>query len=67
MPPEGKTCMDEVKEVIHMPKFDTKHAIGDDYKSVQIDPDMTRELGLYVTGIAKLYRCNPFHNFEHAW
>ena len=67
IPPEGKTCMDEVKEVIHMPKFDAKQAIGDEYKSVQIDPVIIRDLGEYVTGVAKMYRNNPFHNFEHAW
>ena len=65
--PEGKTCMDEVKEVIHMPKFDAKNAIGDEYKSIQIDHEIIRDLGLYVAGIAKMYRNNPFHNFEHAW
>lgn len=63
-PPEGTTCMDEVKEVIHMPKFDAKRAHGDDFKRIQIDAGILQELGDYVTGIAKMYKQNPFHNFE---
>jgi hypothetical protein len=57
IPPPDKTCMDEVKEVIHMPKFDdNKVNNGDDYKSIQIEHEITRDLGAYVAGVAKLYR-----------
>jgi hypothetical protein len=64
-PPEGQTCMDEVKEVIRMPKFDAKTANQtDDCRQIEIDDDVLRELGEYVTGIALMYRKNAFHNFE---
>ena len=57
--------MDEVKEVIHMPKFDAKAADqADDWKQVEISSDVLRELGEYVTGIALMYRKNAFHSFE---
>lgn len=68
IPPDGSTCMDEVQDFIHMPKFGdhAKKAHTDDYRRIQIDDDITQELGEYVAGIAKMYRHNPFHNFEHA-
>lgn len=59
--------MDEVKEVIHMPNFDARNAIGDEYKTIRIDPEIIQDLSAYVAGVAKMYRHNPFHNFEHAW
>jgi class 3 adenylate cyclase len=31
-----------------------------------IDPEAVSQLKCYVTGIATMYRDNPFHNFEHA-
>ncbi|CAB9518147.1 Receptor-type guanylate cyclase gcy [Seminavis robusta] len=62
-PPEGKTCMDEVKEVIRMPKTVAK---SDERKVSEIPDEALHELGEYVTGIALMYRNNPFHNFEHA-
>jgi class 3 adenylate cyclase len=31
-----------------------------------IDPEVASQLKSYVTGIATMYRDNPFHNFEHA-
>jgi class 3 adenylate cyclase len=31
-----------------------------------IDPEAVSQLKSYVTGIAAMYRDNPFHNFEHA-
>jgi class 3 adenylate cyclase len=34
--------------------------------SNNIEPEVVSELKSYVTGIATMYRDNPFHNFEHA-
>ena len=31
-----------------------------------LDEAVLSQLHEYVAGIAALYRCNPFHNFEHA-
>lgn len=57
--------MQEVKEVIHMPKFDSKkkaHQTGG-YKDIVIDEDFVADLGIFVTAIASMYRnSNPFHN-----
>jgi class 3 adenylate cyclase len=34
--------------------------------STSIEPEVASQLQSYVTGIATMYRDNPFHNFEHA-
>jgi hypothetical protein len=66
-PPEGVTCLDEVKEVIQMPKFDKCAAMAvNDHLNVAIDPDVISQLREYIAIIASAYRDNPFHNFEHA-
>lgn len=69
-PPEGSTCMEEVKTVIGMPKFDSKKVsftTEGDYTKVVISPDVFTGLREYVATISSLYRDNnPFHNFEHA-
>jgi hypothetical protein len=66
-PSEGKTCLDEVTEVIRLPKFEAKAAaIGDEYKKVQISETVKAQLREYVSIIASSYRDNSFHNFEHA-
>jgi hypothetical protein len=66
-PSEGKTCLDEVTEVIRLPKFEAKAAaIGDEYKKVQISETVKAQLREYVSIIASSYRNNSFHNFEHA-
>jgi hypothetical protein len=66
-PSEGKTCLDEVTEVIRLPKFEAKAAaIGDEYKKVQISETVKAQLHEYVSIIASSYRNNSFHNFEHA-
>ena len=69
IPPEGTTCMEEVKHVIHMPRFDSTrkvHQTGK-YKGVSVDDEIVKELTDFVAAIASMYRDNPFHNFEHAW
>ena len=59
--------LDEVKEIIALPEFKEntikKHV---DLDSVQLDPEVLRQLGMLVSKIASMYHQNPFHNFEHA-
>jgi hypothetical protein len=61
----GKTVLEEVKEIIHLPPFAGKtsnHVFG----LSSIKPEALEQLHYYITAIATLYRNNPFHNFEHA-
>ena len=60
----GFTVLEEVKEIITLPKF--INAACDDGASVAIDKAVESQLRDYITAIARLYRNNPFHNFEHA-
>ena len=65
--PMNQTVMDEVCEVIALPSFDVEHVchlIKPD--SIVVPPAVVDQLQSFVTGIASLYRNNPFHNFEHA-
>jgi hypothetical protein len=66
-PPDGKTCLDEVMEVIKLPKFDAAEACLTpmDLDS-EISPVVAQQLRDVVTTIANTYLDNPFHNFEHA-
>ena len=61
---EGKTCIDEVKEIIELPSFDPKAAkIQKGPNQVQVDPKVVQQLHDYVTIIASMYRPDvPFHN-----
>lgn len=66
--PKGQTSLDEVAEVIKMPKFDAKAAkrakqSGD----VTISSEAASQLREVVAALADMYQANPFHNFEHAW
>lgn len=61
----GKTALDEVQEVIAMPKYNPKLAAKEaDPSSINLDLNVIAQLENYVTTIASLYRDNPFHNFE---
>ena len=65
--PEGMTCMDEVKDVITMPTYNTRLAeINEKYRATKISQEVTENLRAYVYRIASGYRDNPFHSFEHA-
>lgn len=59
--------IDEVKEVIMLPRFD-QHFTNtiDEIDSFELDPQVMFELREFVTTISQMYRDNPFHNFEHA-
>ena len=61
------TVLEEVREIITLPKFDPKvYRNHDDPDSVQLSEEVLQQLHDYVSTIATLYRDNPFHNFEHA-
>jgi hypothetical protein len=66
-PPEGATCIDEVKTAIEMPDYNAKLAkCHGGYNEVEISQTTVDALRDYVTVIASMYQNNPFHNFEHA-
>ena len=59
--------MDEVAEVITLPKFDaraTKTLTNPD--SIKLPPSVLTQLHDFIKTISMMYRDNPFHNFEHA-
>ena len=59
--------LDEVTEIVTLPKFDANVARNQmDPSKVQIPPAVVAQLREYVKSIACTYRDNPFHNFEHA-
>lgn len=61
------TPLDEVKEIIALPKFNGHVAkMQRDPDSVQVPQMALDQIRDYVTCIANMYRSNPFHNFDHA-
>ena len=61
------TVIDEVKEIILLPKFNAKVAAKQEpYENIQLDQVVCDQLRNYVTNVAALYQDHPFHNFEHA-
>jgi 3'5'-cyclic nucleotide phosphodiesterase len=59
--------LDEVKEVISLPKFDSQTAKKvANLRDVTISDQAILQLRKYVTEIARRYHNNAFHNFEHA-
>jgi class 3 adenylate cyclase len=62
----GDTLLDEIVEVIQLPKLDEKSKRIVHPESITLAPEVTSQLRDYVTEIAALYRPNHFHNFEHA-
>ena len=60
------TVLDEVKEIIELPKFTGEAPKSRDDSVVVIDKIVENQLRDYITAIANLYQANPFHNFEHA-
>jgi len=64
---EGNTTIDEVAEIITLPKFNAKAAVKqEDPDSIQLPRQVVDQLYDYVSNIAAIYNENPFHNFEHA-
>ncbi len=65
--PDGTICLDEVKDAISMPNFNADNAEAAlDSQLVDIPKEITSQLREYVSLIARSYRLNSFHNFEHA-
>lgn len=59
--------LDEVKEIITLPVFDSNAAKNQRNHSDSVVPDEALDqIRDYVTCIASMYRRNPFHNFDHA-
>jgi Adenylate and Guanylate cyclase catalytic domain len=61
---KGATAIDEVIDIIQLPKFNAKAAkIQRDAKDIEIDPKAIQQLHDYITVIASMYRVDvPFHN-----
>lgn len=66
---EGSTAVDEVTEIIILPKAEFNKKQGKkivDFDRVHLEEDVTGQLRDYITTIASMYNENSFHNFEHA-
>ena len=61
----GATVLDEVMEVIPLPKVDS-NGYYQDPESIELGDAAEQQLEDFVTAIAGLYHDNPFHSFEHA-
>ena len=62
-----KSPIDEVQEIITLPEFDASaNQQRANSADVVISPVVVDQLKEYVTWVASMYKCNPFHNFEHA-
>jgi hypothetical protein len=60
----GRTVLDEVVEIIELPRF---NAVDEgDGVVVDLAVEVEDQLREYVRIIASMYNENPFHNFEHA-
>ncbi|CAB9518386.1 affinity cAMP-specific and IBMX-insensitive 3',5'-cyclic phosphodiesterase [Seminavis robusta] len=62
------TLLDEVKEVLNLPKFDPKvYTNHVDPESIQLSDEVKAQMISYVTDIAGMYsESNSFHCFDHA-
>lgn len=64
MPASGQNSLDEVAEVIYLPRYnERKHAEALDANDITIGDDVLSQLKEYIGAIANMYRDNPFHNF----
>jgi class 3 adenylate cyclase len=62
-----ETVLDEVEEIVNLPKFDAKAASSQQNPELlDLGKEVFNQLRDYVATIAAMYRDNPFHNFEHA-
>jgi len=63
----GRTCLDEVKEIIELPEFNAEAARNQqDPDGIVLDERVRAQLRGYIVAIAMMYQENAFHNFEHA-
>ena len=56
----GETVLDEVKDIIPMPRSQTTE------EPTQLSPAVDAQLYEFVRIISTMYRDNSFHNFDHA-
>jgi Adenylate and Guanylate cyclase catalytic domain len=64
---QGKLVIDEVEEVIQLPRYDAAVARAKETlkyeEAVQVSDVAVDQLRDYIATIAKSYKANPFHNF----
>lgn len=61
------TPLDEVAEVIHLPRYNAKlFESAQEKVAIEIDQEVSNQLNQYVSIVSSTYRDNYFHNFEHA-
>eukprot|EP00980_Cylindrotheca_fusiformis_P017448 scaffold5439_cov132-Cylindrotheca_fusiformis.AAC.7 len=60
----GRTALDEVVEIIELPRFNA--AMGDADMMIHLSPEVQDQLHDYVAVICSMYNENSFHSFEHA-
>lgn len=60
-----KTVLDEVQEIINIPKFKGEPPVKPD--SIKLSRILRNELKDYVSTVAAMYNENPFHNFGMSW
>lgn len=65
---QGKLVIDEVEEVIKLPKYDAALAKAQEEQeeTVELSQEVMDQLREYIMTIATSYKNNPFHNFAHA-
>lgn len=63
---DNKTYLEEVAEVIQLPKSDGVDAEEIDVSQVFLERVVEDEVRMLVSRVAAMYNNNPFHNFEHA-
>eukprot|EP00546_Thalassionema_frauenfeldii_P002163 CAMPEP_0178933288 /NCGR_PEP_ID=MMETSP0786-20121207/23175_1 /TAXON_ID=186022 /ORGANISM="Thalassionema frauenfeldii, Strain CCMP 1798" /LENGTH=1147 /DNA_ID=CAMNT_0020610845 /DNA_START=214 /DNA_END=3662 /DNA_ORIENTATION=+ len=63
---ERQNPIDEVVEVITLPKFCARQPPRGKKNSVVLSDDVKPQMKEFVCTIASMYRDVPFHNFEHA-
>jgi hypothetical protein len=60
------SALDEVKEIIALPKFRECAGDQEDPESIELPNEVAEQLHDYVCNIAAIYHKNSFHNFEHV-
>jgi hypothetical protein len=63
---ESGLVIDEVVEIINLPKFDSSLATYGNKNTKMLPPEIRAQMKEFVAAIASLYRDVPFHSFEHA-
>lgn len=60
------TVVEEVVEIISLPHHGAMNVDPDDLEDIAIHLDVEQQLYDFVASIARMYRPNSFHNFDHA-